>query len=77
METTRLGSPTGVLVDTIRDVPSVRDLSWAEGSDYITVTTDNKVRFTIDVYNIYGFTNLKTLCLIRANAPLIGVPTPY
>ena len=40
---TSLGSPTGVLVDTISDVPAVRDLSWAEGSDYITVTTDDRV----------------------------------
>ena len=36
-------SPTGRQVATISDVPSVGDLSWWEGLDYITVTTDNMV----------------------------------
>ena len=43
VKTTSLEGPTGVVVDTIRHVSSVRDLSWAEGSDYITVTTDDRV----------------------------------
>ena len=44
MTSTRLGAPpTGQPVDTIMNVPSVRDLNWAEGSDYVTVTTDDEV----------------------------------
>ena len=44
MTTTRISSPTsGRLVDIIRDVPPVRDLNFVEGSDYITVTTDDEV----------------------------------
>ena len=42
--TTRISSPpSGQLVNTINNVPSVRDLNWVEGSDYITVTTDDEV----------------------------------
>ena len=36
-------TPTGDHVATISDVPSVRDISWQEGSDYITITTDDMV----------------------------------
>ena len=36
-------TPTGDLVATIIDVPSVRDISWQEGSQYITITTNDMV----------------------------------
>ena len=36
-------SATGSLLLTINDVASVRDIGWEEGSDNITVTTDNEV----------------------------------
>ena len=45
-EVTRLAvdnTPTSILVATISDVPSVRDVSWQEGSEYITITTDDMV----------------------------------
>ena len=35
--------PNPTLVETIRDVPAVRDISWCEESEYITVTTDTVV----------------------------------
>ena len=50
-EMTRLvveNTPTGVLVATITDVPAVRDISWQEGSEYITITTDDKVNSGCD-----------------------------
>ena len=36
-------SPTGDQVATISDLGSVIDISWQEGSDYITITTDSTV----------------------------------
>ena len=36
-------NPTGDLVATISDLGSVIDISWQEGSDYITITTDSTV----------------------------------
>ena len=37
-------TPTGVRVDTvISGGSSVKDISWEEESDYITVTTNNEV----------------------------------
>ena len=45
VETTRTSfPPTGIPVQTIEGVASVRDISWEEDSDNITVTTDTQVR---------------------------------
>ena len=59
MTTTRISSPpSGLLVDTVRNVhmPSVRDLNWVEGSDYITVTTDDEVNlFMAEVRLVLNF----------------------
>ena len=43
VETTNTNSATGIPVQTIEGVASVRDISWEEGSDNITVTTDTQV----------------------------------
>ena len=51
MTTTRIRSPpSGQIIDTVRNVPSVRDLDWVKGSDYITVTTDDEVIYQILMY---------------------------
>ena len=43
MSTTSTSSTTGMKVQTIENVASVRDIGWEEGSDNITVTTDSQV----------------------------------
>ena len=43
MTANNINSATGSLLLTINDVLSVRDIGWEEGSDNITVTTDNEV----------------------------------
>ena len=52
-------SPTGNLVATISDVGSVIDISWQEGSDYITITTDDMVQSLCIVI----FTSFLSHCL--------------
>ena len=55
MSTTNFNTvPTGVKVDTIENVMSVRDIGWEEGSDHITITTDDQVHtnFNIQVAKI-------------------------
>ncbi|CAI8056131.1 Plexin-A4, partial [Geodia barretti] len=43
VKTTNINSPTGSLLQTIDNVQSVQDIGWEEGSDNITITTDNQV----------------------------------
>ncbi|CAI8056125.1 Plexin-A4 [Geodia barretti] len=43
VKTTDTNNPTGSLLQTIDNVPSVQDIGWEEGSDNITITTDNQV----------------------------------
>ena len=43
MSTTNLNNPTGVKVDTIENMVSVRDIGWEEGSHHIIITTDHQV----------------------------------
>ena len=47
VKTTNINSPTGSLLQTIDNVPSVQDIGWEEGSDNITITTDNQVCINI------------------------------
>ena len=38
-------------VDTIENMVSVRDIGWEEGSDHITITTDDQVINSTEVQN--------------------------
>ena len=60
--TTNINSPTGVKVDTIENVMSVRDIGWEEGSDHITITTDDQVHTN---FNIQVAKMLTKICQIQ------------
>ena len=42
-------SPNGELVETIQNLMSVRDIGWEEGSDRITITTDDQVHTNFNI----------------------------
>ena len=66
VKTTNINSPTGSLLQTIYNVPSVKDIGWEEGSDNITITTDNQVR--INIFTIYcNYSSLS--CAIGLSIP--------
>ena len=47
VETTNINNPTGMEVERIENMTSVRDISWQNDSDHITITTDDQVRIII------------------------------
>ena len=66
VETADVNDPTGTLLQTIDNVPSVQDIGWEEGSDNITITTDNQVR--INIFTIYcNYSSLS--CAIGLSVP--------
>ena len=59
VETTRTSFlPTGIPVQTIEGVVSVRDISWEEDSDNITVTTDTQVHMLFEFPNFKLFISI-------------------
>ena len=66
LETTRTNSATGIPVQTIEGVVSVRDISWEEDSDNITVTTDTQVYITI---MLFQFPDLKIIIIWLISGP--------
>ena len=69
MATTHISSPpSGRILDTVKNIPSVRNLNFVEGSDYITVTTDDEVH--VVHYNNYIFENIN--CIFTGYADSIG-----
>ena len=44
-----INDPTGVKVETIENVMSVTDIGWEEGSDHITITTDDQVHTNFNI----------------------------
>ena len=54
MDTISVNDPTGMEVERIENVSSVRDISWQNDSDHITITTDYQVHIiTVHIYNNY------------------------
>ena len=43
VETISINKPTGLEVERIENMTSVRDISWQNDSDHITITTDDQV----------------------------------
>ena len=66
VKTTNINSPTGSLLQTIDNVQSVQDIGWEEGSNNITITTDNQVH--INIFTIYcSYSSLS--CAIGLSVP--------
>ena len=43
VESISINNPTGMEVERIENMTSVRDISWQDDSDHITITTDDQV----------------------------------